>query len=419
MYKNGPMPPKKVAIIGAGIIGTACACVLVREGHTVTLYDRGEPGGEASFGNSGVLSPAAVVPIAMPGLARNVPKWLFDKSGPLYVDWTQLPRLVPWLWRFLRAGRESQVRSISAALTSLNRETVDLLRPLLREADLEYLVEQKGMLYVFRCEGEFEEERFAAELRRSAGLQIKDLDAGEVRDLEPSLAPVFTRGVYLPDSAHAINPHRVVTGLAEYFARLGGEFLRADVRAIRQTADGRAAVASEGGEAACDTIVLAAGVWSRHLAALAGYRVPVETQRGYHVTIADPGVTLNTVVVPVAHMITIVPMEMGVRIAGTVEFAGLRKPPNPRRPAALLRNGLATIPALRAEQYTTWMGHRPCTPDSLPVLGRAPRDPAILFAFGHGHQGLLGASKTAQIIADLVADRTPSIDLRPFAADRF
>lgn len=413
------MPPKNVAIIGAGIIGTACACVLRCEGHAVTLYDRGEPGGEASFGNSGVLSPAAVVPIAMPGLVRHVPRWLFDKTGPLHVDWTQLPRLAPWLLRFLLAGRESHVRSISAALASLNRETIDLLRPLLRDAGLEHLIDQKGMLYVFRSEGEFEEERLATELRRSAGLRIEVLDAADLRALEPSLAPVFTRGLFLPDTAHAINPHRVVTGLAEYFENQGGALVRADVRGVQQTGPGRATVSTDRGRDEFDTIVIAAGVWSGRLIGPLGYRVPLETQRGYHVTIADPGVNLNTVVVPVAHMITVVPMEMGVRIAGTVEFSDLRKPPNRRRTDALLRNGVATIPALRAERYTTWMGHRPCTPDSLPVLGRAPRDPALVFAFGHGHQGLIGASKTAQIIADLIADRVPSIDLRPFAVDRF
>ena len=413
------MSQKNVAIIGAGIIGTACAYELRRDGHEVTLYDRSESGAAASFGNSGVLSPSAVVPISMPGLARRIPKWLLDPNGPLYLDWKHLPRLVPWLVRFERAGRADRVPAISAALSTLNRETVDLLRTMLRDARLEHLIEKKGVLNVFRSAREFDEERFATELRRRAGAHIDELDAGELRDLEPSLSPVFTRGLFFPESAHSLNPYRVVTGLAEDFEHRGGKFVRAEVRGVRQVSPGRTALVTDRGSAEFDNIVIAAGVWSNQLIAPIGYRVPLETQRGYHVTIADPGVALNTVVVPVAHMITIVPMEMGVRIAGTVEFAGLRKPPDPRRAAALLRNGLATIPTLQLGGTTTWMGHRPCTPDSLPVLGPAPRDPALLFAFGHGHQGLLGSAKTAKIIANLVAGRKPDIDLRPFSADRF
>jgi D-amino-acid dehydrogenase len=162
------MSQKNVAIIGAGIIGTACAYELRRDGHEVTLYDRSEPGAEASFGNSGVLSPSAVVPISMPGLARRIPKWLLDPNGPLYLDWKHLPRLGPWLVRFERAGRADRVPAISAALSSLNRETVDLLRTMLRDARLEHLIEKKGVLNVFRSAREFDEERFATELRRRA-----------------------------------------------------------------------------------------------------------------------------------------------------------------------------------------------------------------------------------------------------------
>ena len=413
------MGARTVAVIGAGIVGTVAACFLRREGHAVTLYDRDAPGCGASFGNSGVISPAAVMPVAMPGLLGKVPRWLLDETGPLYLDWRELPRLAPWLIAFLRAGREDRVRAISAALAALNGPTLDLLMPLLREAGLDALVRRKGMLYVDPIGQEGASESLAVSLQRAAGYRVETLDASRLRDLEPALAPGFRRGVFVPAAAHTVDPHRLVTGLAEHFERQGGTFRRARVDRIRAPARERATIEAAGEIHDYDNVVVAAGVWSKPLVAGLGYRAPLVAQRGYHVTFTDPGVTLNTVLLPTAHVATIVPMAMGIRMGGTVEFARDGAPPNQKRADALCLHAKATLPALNVEERTTWMGERPCTPDSLPVLGRAPRHPAVLFAFGHGHQGVIGAAKTAETIADLVAERTPSLDLAPFGLGRF
>ena len=413
------MAARSVAVIGAGIVGTVTACFLRREGHAVTLLDRDAPGSGASFGNSGVISPAAVMPVAMPGLARKVPRWLLDETGPLYLDWRELPRLLPWLVAFMRAGREDRVRAISASLAALNGPTLDLLMPLLREAGLDAMVERKGMLYVDPAGQESAGESLAVSLQRAAGYEVETLDAGGLRALEPALAPGFSRGFLVPAAAHTLDPPRLVTGLAEHFGRQGGIFRRARVERISAQGRDRAAIHFGGETHDYDNVVVAAGVWSRPLVAGLGYRVPLVSQRGYHATFTNPGVSLNRVVLPTAASATIVPMAMGIRIGGTVEFAGDGAPPNGKRADALCRHAKATLPALNVEERTTWMGERPCTPDSLPVLGRAPRHPAVLFAFGHGHQGVIGASKTAEVIADLVAGRDPALDLAPFAADRF
>ena len=413
------MAARSVAVIGAGIVGTVTACFLRREGHAVTLLDRDAPGAGASFGNSGVISPAAVMPVAMPGLARKVPRWLLDETGPLYLDWRELPRLLPWLVAFVRAGREDRVRAISASLAALNGPTLDLLMPLLREAGLDAMVERKGMLYVDPAGRESVGESLAITLQRAAGYAVETLDAGSLHDLEPALAPGFSRGFLVPAAAHTLDPHRLVTGLAEHFERQGGAFRRARVERISAQGRDRAAIHFGGETHDYDTVVVAAGVWSRPLVAGLGYRVPLVSQRGYHATFTNPGVSLGRVVLPTAVSATIVPMAMGIRIGGTVEFAGDGAPPNAKRADALCRHAKATLPALNVEERTTWMGERPCTPDSLPILGRAPRHPAVLFAFGHGHQGVIGASKTAEVIADLVAGRDPALDLGPFAADRF
>ena len=413
------MAARTVAVIGAGIVGTVAACFLRREGHEVTLYDRDAPGCGASFGNSGVISPAAVMPVAMPGLLKKVPRWLLDETGPLYLDWREVRRLAPWLIAFLRAGREDRVRAISAALAALNGPTLDLLMPLLHEAGLGALVQRKGMLYVDPIGQEGVRESLAVSLQRAAGYKVEELDANGLRDLEPALAPGFASGVYVSAAAHTVDPHRLVTGLAEHFEREGGAFTRTRVDRIVARAGDRAAVDVGGEIRDYDTVVVAAGVWSRPLVAGLGYRVPLVAQRGYHVTFTSPGAALSRVVLPVALPATIVPMAMGIRIGGTVEFARENRPANEKRVDALCRHAKTTLPALRIDERTTWMGERPCTPDSLPVLGRAPRHSAVLFAFGHGHQGVIGAAKTAEVIADLVAERTPSLDLAPFGVERF
>ena len=413
------MAARTVAVIGAGIVGTVAACFLRREGHEVTLYDRDSPGSGASFGNSGVISPAAVMPVAMPGLLRKVPRWLLDETGPLYLDWRELPRLVPWLIAFLRAGSEDRVRAISAALAALNGPTLDLLMPLLREAGLDALVQRKGMLYLDPIGQEGVSVSLAVSLQREAGHKVEMLNADGLHDLEPALAPGFAKGVYVPAAAHTVDPYRLVTGLAEHFEREGGSFIRARVNHIVTRSKDRAAVDAGGEIRDYDAVVVAAGVWSKPLVAGLGYRVPLVAQRGYHVTFTDPGISLNRVVLPVSLPATIVPMAMGIRIGGTVEFARENRPANSTRTDALCRHAKTTLPALRIDDRTTWMGERPCTPDSLPVLGRAPRHPAVLFAFGHGHQGVIGAAMTAEVIADLLAERPPSLDLAPFSLERF
>ena len=369
------MTPRSVAVIGAGIIGTVAACFLRRDGHRVTLYEREAPGCAASWGNSGVLSPAAVVPVAMPGLARQVPRWLLDETAPLFLDWRQVPRLLPWLAAFLRAGREDRVWSISRALAALNGPTLELLMPLLEEAGLESLVRKKGMLHVASGQGSGFRDSLAASLRRESGHAVEFLEGSALRDFEPALSKHFTHGMFLPGTAHTVDPHRLVTGLACHFRRQGGTIVFRHVDRIVAGRGAHAVVEASGETYRHDMVVVAAGVWSKALVSRLGYRVLLVAQRGYHVTFTAPNVTLGTVVLPVPHAATIVPMEMGIRIGGTVEFAGDGEPPNPRRATALTDHAREAIPSLDTARQTTWMGPRPCTPDSLPVLGRAPGHP--------------------------------------------
>ena len=413
------MEQKTVSIIGAGIIGVLCACFLQREGHQVSLYDRGDPGQETSFGNSGVISPSAVVPIAMPGLMNSIPNWLFRSDGPLAIDWSSLPTYLPWLLQFISNSRELPARHNSKALELLNTECLELLIPLLKEADSELLIENKGMLYVYQSDEEFRQGQLSREFRKANSVGAYDISRDALQDIEPNLSTNFVRGTFFPEVAHSINPYRLVKCLADYFVQSGGRFEHEEIIRISETRQGKALLETTRRSIQSDICVIAAGVWSRQLLKGLGYHTPLISHRGYHVTVEEPGVKLNTVLCPVSYMATIVPMEMGIRIGGTVELTRMNKPPNLQRTDALLEKLKITVPKIDTKQHTTWMGNRPCTPDSLPIIGQAPHHKSILFAFGHGHQGLLSAPKTAQVINDLVSQRHPSINLELFHITRF
>lgn len=415
----GETRPRRVAVIGAGIVGTVAACYLLRDGHAVTLIDRVGPGEMTSFGNTGGISPASVVPIAMPGMLKDVPRWLADPLGPLHVRWRHLPACLPWLIKFLRAGRPERVREIAAALTALNRPTFDAYEPLLKDAGLQSLFHRTGQLFVYRSRESLEHDSFAIELKRSTGLRVDILNADEIRQLEPSLSPDFTHAHFIPDHGHCKNPGGLVQGLAKHFVQSGGILLREEVREIELGAEGARGLRTDAGAHAADAVVIASGIWSERFARQLGHKVPLESHRGYHVTLPDPQHAPRIMVLSAEDKIAITPMDMGLRIGGTVELAGLEAPPDYARARSLLRLAQRAIPGLNGEGYTQWMGHRPCLPDSLPVIGPAPRCRNVCFAFGHGHQGLLGASKTGEVIAELLGNRAPSIDLAPFRVDRF
>ncbi|MGW9331119.1 NAD(P)/FAD-dependent oxidoreductase [Bosea sp. NPDC055594] len=410
---------RDVTIIGAGIVGTVCASYLLREGHRVTLIDRGDPGAQTSFGNTGGISPASVVPVATPGILRDVPKWLSDPEGPLHIKWSHLPKCLPWLLRFLRASGTERAKAISRALTALNMPTFDAYEPLLRDAGLLHLFHRTGQLTVYKSEEAFEHERFGIDLRRDTGVNVDILNADEIRQLEPALAPIFVKAHFIETHGHCKNPFGLVQGLAEHFVRNGGILLRDQVKGFEFGPHGPEAVITDSGRRPLDTVVVAAGMWSDGLTRQLGHKVPLESHRGYHVTLPDPRFAPRRMVLSADYKVAITPMEMGLRLAGTVELAGVDAPPDYRRAEKLLKVGAEVLPGLNAEGHTRWMGHRPCTPDSLPVLGSSPKFPNVYYAFGHGHQGLLGASQTGKVIAELIAGRPASMDLEPFRVDRF
>jgi D-amino-acid dehydrogenase len=424
--KGEAMPPvgaKRVGVIGAGMVGVCAASYLQRDGHSVFIVEAGEPGHGASFGNAGALNASSVTPMSMPGVVWNVPRWLFDPLGPLSLRWRYLPIIAPWLIRFIRAGAPDKVHAQARALRPLVGATLDALMPLVRDAGADDLVHRLGHLYVYRSAQSLRGDRLAWQLRRENGVEIDEFDADQLRQLEPALSRDYRHGILVRENGHTLNPLRLVQRLVEQFLRSGGKIIRAHAVGFRLDGRRLAAIRTNLGDLPAETAIVCAGAWSKPLAAALGDKVPLETERGYHLMIRDPEVMPRIPTADADGKFVATPMELGLRFAGTVELAGLAAPPDWRRARILLAQGRKMLPGLAREysdqRLSMWMGHRPSLPDSLPVLGPSPASPDVIYAFGHGHVGMTAAPMTGRVVADLVAARPPTIDIAPFTLSRF
>ncbi|MGX9963513.1 NAD(P)/FAD-dependent oxidoreductase [Roseomonas sp. F4] len=411
----------RVLVIGAGIVGLALAFRLQQGGAAVTVVDAAPPGeGGASFGNAGAISASSVAPLAMPGLLRQVPRMLLDPAAPLHVPAAYWLRAAPWLARFVASARQAQVARATAALDALLHLATEQHHALAREIGAPELLRPHGQLYLYRNAQQLAKDQPSWDIRRAHGAQLERLDRAGILALEPSVGEAYQIAMFLADHAHCASPLRYARAVAAAFQRAGGTILQDRITALT-TADGR--ISGAQGEAtmhAAESVVLAAGAWSARLAAPLGYRIPLESQRGYHVDLQDAGISLTRPVIPADRKVFITPMEGALRVAGTVEFGGLDRAPDEAR-AKLLYDDLAAVfpdaRVKRAEGF--WMGHRPCLPDSVPVIGPAQRVPGLFFAFGHGHLGLTGSAPTAEMLAPAVLGRPSNHDLAPYAAERF
>jgi D-amino-acid dehydrogenase len=416
----------RVVVIGGGVVGLACAVELLRDGHAVTIVEPGTPGGEqaASYGNGTLLNPSSVVPMSSPGLWKKVPGFLMDPLGPLTIRWSYLPHLLPWLRRFVRAGSTAaRVAATGRALQPLLADAPALHRKLAEEAGVGQLITRQGVLFAFPDRAAFEAEALSWQVRRDNGVKWLELDEDELRQREPSLDRHYTFAVLVEENGQCHDPGAYVAALACHAAALGAKIMRTGASGFRFEAGRLRAVTTPDAEIGCDKAVIAAGAWSKLLAAAAGDRVFLETERGYHVVIADPGVAPRYPVMPSDGKMACVMTQAGLRLAGQVELAGLAAAPNWQRAEVLLKFARRVYPGLPAdlpsERVKLWMGHRPSTPDGLPVLGLASGCADVVHAFGHGHVGLTAAAMSGKVVADLVAGRPPPFDLGPYAARRF
>jgi D-amino-acid dehydrogenase len=421
-----PRQDLHTVIIGAGIVGACTALALLKDGHQVTILEPGTPGGEqaASYGNGCWLSPMSVIPPAVPGLWKKVPGFITDPLGPLAIRWRYLPRVLPWLARYLLSGwTEAKVARTAVALRALLKDAPALHAALAEEAGVGGLIERRGLMYIYPSRAEFEAEAMAWRIRRQVGIEWLELSAEELRQREPSLDRRYGFAALVEEGGHCRDPGAYVAALVALAESLGASRVAARATGFRIDGGRLRAVRTEAGEIAADRAVISAGAHSRALAAAAGDRLPLETERGYHAMLEGVETGPRTPLMPSDGKMSITLTNRGLRCAGQVEIAGLAAAPNWKRAEILRDHLLRSFPGLPRdlppERVKVWMGHRPSMPDGLPCIGPSTETPDIVHAFGHGHVGLVAGPRTARLVAQMLGGRPPELDPQPYAPGRF
>ena len=407
-----------VLVVGGGIVGLCSALHLQRRGYAVTICDRGVPGDGASGHNAGLFSISNCIPTATPGVIRSVPKMLADPASPLAIRWRYLPKLTPWLVRFLLASRPSRVEELSLALASLQKHAVRAYADLVPLPDEDAALFDGGHLLAYGSDATFKKAAYSLGMRRARGVDMQILDAAGVAAAYPVLTGRIRHGVLVPGSYYA-DPQAFTRAVAARFIQAGGRWLQRTVRSFEITGKRVAAAETDDGRVAASAVVVSAGAWSRSLVRALGFDTPLDTERGYGVRIPDPGVELNGPMIYMDHHLGITPIPGELLLAGTDELAGLHAPPDYTRADLLIEAAKKLFPALNTEGAEKWMSFRPSHPDSLPVIGRSPRQENVYLAYGHGHVGFGLGAITGELIGQLVDGQDVTVDLAPFRPTRF
>ena len=410
----------RIAVIGAGIVGVSTAEWLRRDGHDVTLIDRGDPGqpAQTSYGNAGVFAGCGVIPVPAPGLLAKVPKMLLGKMGPLHLKWGYLPRLIPWLIPFLRRANEKDLRATAEGLASLLGDTTDQHMMLAKGTPAEAFIRPGIYSFLYTSRQSYQGDAMGHALRQELGFRMEERDRDRLLQDDPHLGPHYNFAACYLDNGWITDPGGYVAALFGHYRSEGGAFQQGEVDDIRPAGEG-AEVVVGGQTLAFDRAVLSGGVWSTKLAKRLGHKTAMESERGYHLVLKNPSHRPPFPYMLADAKFVATPMDAGIRCAGQVEFGGLEAGMS-EAPFHIVNTRIKQLyPTLTWEGESRWMGHRPSTVDSLPFIGPSPKAPAIHFAFGAQHIGLTSGPKTGRLIADLIGQRRPNIDMQPFRVGRF
>lgn len=407
----------EIAVIGAGVIGMACALRLAAEGRRVVIVDPESPGSGASYGNAGTIADYAVQPVGTPAVLKNLPSLLFDRNSPLAIRRAALPSLAPWLLRFARQSLPAAAERNARAISTLLAGAAPLWRELAAEVGGEAILQPRGCLYLYETARAFRAAKADMAFRQSLGIAVEMLRPEELSAMEPGLPPAQGGAAFFPQAVFLNDPVAMMAKLAARLSTQSVPHLRHRITRLTRHYDGLV-LEGPGLHLHARQVVIAAGAHSRALALQAGDAVPLDTERGYHIEFDMENPRLTRPTCPTTRGFYLCPMAGRLRVAGTVELGGLTAPPSPHRIARLLEGARAIFPDLPAPSRE-WMGFRPSMPDSLPVISPSRGGANVINAFGHGHIGLTLAPITARIVADMIAGRTPELDVAPYAATRF
>ena len=409
---------QNILIIGAGIVGVSTALWLQREGHKVTLVDKEGPAAGASYGNAGVLSSGSLVPVTVPGLFRKAPKMLFNPNQPLFLRWSYLPKLLPFVWRYMSHANTTSVEHISKSLTQLLHDAPDQHLALAKDTDAQKYIDIVDYLFGYADENAFKADHFSWDIRKRRGVDYLPLNADDISNYDPALAGRFGYGVRCKNHGRITDPGAYVTALAKHFCENGGTLLQSEVQGFKLENGQCAQVVTTNGPLTADKYIITTGAWSSQWQKLLGITVPMESERGYHIEFINPSVTLRSPLMVAGGKFVVHSMDGRLRCAGVIEFGGLETPAS-AAPIKLLKQQMSELfPEMTYDRIDEWMGHRPATVDSLPIVGVSPNADNVFLGYGHQHVGLSAGPKTGRWLAQLASGAPLNTDLSAYAADR-
>ena len=407
-----------VGVIGAGIQGVCISLYLIGKGFKVTLIDRDEPGQDsASYGNAGHFSPYAAVPINRPDILVDIPSMLFSSTGPLALKWNYIPKMIPWFLKFIKNCSQKNMMHTAKYMHQILNLALPAYDELFKDIDVSGLVESKGIMY-FWTNKDLKSRELENNIRNELGVKQQLLTPHEIHDLEPHIKKIYHGGVLYPNARHARNPRKILLKLFDLFIKRGGHFERQNVQTISFSSDNKPVIKTDLNFYTFEKAVVACGAFSKKLTDQVDEKIPLDTERGYHVHFKGHDHLLSRPVIFLNRGFGITPMEQGLRVVGTVEFGGLDNPPSKKRIQNLVNSAKYLFPEL-GKHEDEWLGFRPSLPDYLPVIGPSKNHKNLFYSFGHHHLGWTLGAISGKILSGMIAGENTNLDLSAYNSTRF
>ena len=407
-----------IGVIGAGIQGVCISLCLIKKGFNVTLIDKEDPGNKsASYGNAGHFSPYASVPINRPDILADVPSMLLNSTGPLALKWNYVPKMIPWFFKFIKNCSTKKMMHTAKYMHQILDLALPAYDEIFQDIDMNGLVESKGILY-FWTKKDLKSRELEFKIRNDLGVKQQLLSPHEIHDLEPNIKKVYHGGALYSNARHARNPKKILLKIFDQFIKKGGVFIKQNVNSINFTDDNKPKIKTDLKIYKFDKAVIACGAFSKKLTDQVDEKIPLDTERGYHVHFKGFDHLLSRPVIFLNKGFGITPMEQGLRVVGTVEFGGLNNPPSKKRILNLVKNAKYLFPELK-EYQDEWLGFRPTLPDFLPIIGPSKNHKNLFYSFGHHHLGWTLGAISGKIISGMIAGENSNLDLSPYNSQRF
>ena len=406
-----------VGVVGAGIQGVCTGLQLLKKNIPTTIFDQNDPGSMASYGNAGHFSPYAVIQLNRPDILYDIPKMLLSSYGPLALKWNYIPKMLPWIFRYLKNCNKKSMLHTAKSMNQILSLSMDAYEEIFQEIDTTNLIEQKGIIYVWTNKN-LKSRELEIKVRDELGVKQKILNVKEILDLEPNLKPVFSGGCFYDYAYHAKDPHGILKKIFELFLKKGGKFIKQNVNSVHQLQANQTIIKTDNGEFKFEKSVIACGAYSKKLTDQLGEKIPLDTERGYHVHFKGMENLLSRPVIFLDRGFGMTPMNQGLRAVGTVELGGLKNPISKKRIQYIVNCAKELLPQL-GDYQDEWLGFRPTLPDFLPVIGPSKNNQNIIYAFGHQHLGWTLGPITGKIVSGILANEKTNLDLSPYNSLRF